>query len=109
MIDGKNKVDDDDQVDNDTDQGTSEAESEGKYQTEESKKDDLESDESESDERYQRKVRYYLKVCKSLQKDIMMIQLILIMIKIQIMKNQMKNIIEKKEKRQFRIKSLRNL
>ena len=35
--------------------------------------DDLESDESESDERYQRKVRYYLKVCKSLQKDIMMI------------------------------------
>ena len=43
MIDSK-KVDDDDLVDNDTDQGTSEEESEKKDQREEIKKDDLESD-----------------------------------------------------------------
>ena len=47
------KEEDDDQVNNYADLRTSEEESEEKYQTERSKKDDLESDISEPDERYQ--------------------------------------------------------
>ena len=55
------KDDDDDQVNNDTDQGTSEQESEEKDQTEISKKDYLESDISEPDGRYQRENRVLFK------------------------------------------------
>ena len=53
MIHSKNKVIYDDVVDNDTDKGTSKEESEGKYQTKESNKEDLELDKSELNERDQ--------------------------------------------------------
>ena len=41
MIDSKTNVNDDELVDNDNNQGTSDKESEEKYQTVESKKDEL--------------------------------------------------------------------
>ena len=55
------KYDDDNQVNKDADQGTSEEESEGKYHTERSKKYALESDISEPDERDQREKKVLFK------------------------------------------------
>ena len=69
----KIKYDDDDQFNKDADQGTSEEESEGKDQTEISKKDALESDISEPDERYQRDKRVLFKGKKPLQKEMKII------------------------------------
>ena len=60
---------DDDQVNKDAYQGTSEEESEEKDQTEISKKYALESDISEPDKRYQRDKNYYLKGWKPLKKE----------------------------------------
>ena len=54
-----------DQVNKDADQGKSEEESEGKYQTERSKKDGLESDISEPDERDQREKNVLFKSTKT--------------------------------------------
>ena len=62
------KDDDDDQVNKDADQGTSEEEPEEKYQTERSKKYALESDISEPDERYQRDKKVLFKSTKNLTK-----------------------------------------
>ena len=59
---------DDDQVNKDADQGTSEEESEEKDQTEISKKYALESDISEPDERYQRDKKVLFKSTKTLTK-----------------------------------------
>ena len=57
--------DDDYQVNKDADQGTREKESEGKYGTERRKKDSLESDISEPDERDQREKRVLFKRTKT--------------------------------------------
>ena len=56
IIDEKDSVegDDDNLVDTDIDQETNDDEPEEIYQTEERKEDNLESDKSETDERYQR-------------------------------------------------------
>ena len=67
-IDSQKKGDDDDIVDTDIDRETSDEESEGKYQAEERKGDDLESDKSETDEIYQRYNQELFKRMDSQQK-----------------------------------------
>ena len=66
---------------------------------EKNKEDDLESDKSETDERYQIEITELLKRIDILKKQMMMIQLILILIWIKIMKNLRKYIKDKKAKK----------
>ena len=74
------KRDDDDLVYTNTDRETNNEQSEEKYWIEKIKTNDLESDKSETDERYQRNFQNYSKVLIAKKQEMMMTLLLLILI-----------------------------